>query len=80
MSPEQAEMVLHALGLAWHAFERRHAFVPRSALGLPNGCSTKRSASGGLVMVQAVRDQWLIVLGIVAVLAALAVIWRSRRH
>jgi LPXTG-motif cell wall-anchored protein len=32
------------------------------------------------MMAQAVRDQWLIVLGIVAVLAALAVIWRSRRR
>lgn len=31
-------------------------------------------------MVQAVRDQWLIALGIVAVLAALIVIWRSRRR
>ena len=30
-------------------------------------------------MVQAVRDQWLIVLGIVAVVAALAVMWWSRR-
>lgn len=31
-------------------------------------------------MVQAVRDQWLIVLGIVAALAALVVIWRYRRR
>ena len=31
-------------------------------------------------MVQAVRDQWLIILGIVAVLVALVVIWRSRRR
>jgi hypothetical protein len=31
-------------------------------------------------MVQAVRDQWLIVLAIVAALVALFVIWRSRRR
>ncbi len=31
-------------------------------------------------MVQAVRDQWLIALGIVAVAVALVVIWRSRRR
>ncbi len=31
-------------------------------------------------MVQAVRDQWLIALGMVAVLVALVVIWRSRRR
>lgn len=31
-------------------------------------------------MVQAVRDQWLIILGVVAVLVALVVIWRSRRR
>lgn len=31
-------------------------------------------------MVQAVRDQWLIILGVVAVLVALVVIWRSWRR
>ena len=31
-------------------------------------------------MVQAVRDQWLIVVGIVAALVALFVIWRLRRR
>jgi hypothetical protein len=31
-------------------------------------------------MVQAVRDQWLIALGIVAALVALVVIWRCRRR
>jgi len=31
-------------------------------------------------MVQAVRDQWLIALGVVAVLVAVFVIWRSRRR
>jgi len=31
-------------------------------------------------MVRAVRDQWLIALGMVAVLVALVVIWRSRRR
>jgi LPXTG-motif cell wall-anchored protein len=31
-------------------------------------------------MVEAVRDQWLIALGIVAVLVAAFVIWRSRRR
>jgi len=31
-------------------------------------------------MVQAVRDQWLIALGMVAVLVALVVIRRSRRR
>lgn len=31
-------------------------------------------------MVQAVRDQWLIVLGVVVVLVAFVVIWLSRRR
>jgi LPXTG-motif cell wall-anchored protein len=31
-------------------------------------------------MVQAVWDQWLIALGIVAALAALVVLWYSRRR
>jgi preprotein translocase subunit SecF len=31
-------------------------------------------------MVEAVRDQWVIALGIVAVLVALVVIWRYRRR
>ncbi len=30
-------------------------------------------------MVQAVRDWWLVVLGVVVAVAALIVIWRSRR-
>ena len=30
-------------------------------------------------MVQAVRDWWLIALGVVVALLALVVIWRSRR-
>jgi LPXTG-motif cell wall-anchored protein len=30
-------------------------------------------------MVQAVRDWWLIALGVVVAVAALVVIWRSRR-
>lgn len=31
-------------------------------------------------MVQAVRDSWLIALGVVVALLALVVIWRSRRR
>lgn len=31
-------------------------------------------------MVQAVRDQWLIALAIVAALVAVVVIWRARRR
>jgi LPXTG-motif cell wall-anchored protein len=31
-------------------------------------------------MVQAVRDWWLIALGVVVALLALLVIWRSRRR
>jgi LPXTG-motif cell wall-anchored protein len=31
-------------------------------------------------MVQAVRDWWLIALGVVVALLALVVIWRSRRR
>jgi hypothetical protein len=30
-------------------------------------------------MVQAVRDWWLIALGVVVAVAALVVMWRSRR-
>lgn len=31
-------------------------------------------------MVQAVRDQWLIALGVVVAVLALIVIWRCRRR
>jgi len=31
-------------------------------------------------MVQAVRDQWLIALGVAVAVLALIVIWRSRRR
>ena len=31
-------------------------------------------------MVQAVRDWWLILLGVVVAVLALVVIWRSRRR